>query len=132
MSSTAASCGSGKVYTASMALGAVFSKICVTVTRARKPLIAPRTSVCLSGQSPFTDPPLPMIPSDPADWPGDAANAASGWNVVTESATSSSVQEKTAKTDAKRYDQGPLRQCSISASPTFGLEPQHNRKRCLL
>src|SRR6266566_6207540 len=132
ISSTAASCGNGNVYTASIAFGAVFSKVCVTVTRAKNPLIAPRTSVCLSGQSPFCDPSLPMISSEPADWPGDAAKTASGWNVLTESAMNNNAHARIVRSDADRYDQGPLRQRSISASPTVELEPEHNRKRCLL
>ena len=49
--STAAMCGSGNTYTASILSAAVFWNSCVTVTRDRNPVMSAFTSVCFSGHS---------------------------------------------------------------------------------
>ena len=64
MSSTAASCGSGKTYTASIFSLVGLWNVCVTFTRAMKPEMSATTSVCSSGHS-INLPPSPGMRSAP-------------------------------------------------------------------
>src|SRR5262249_6472853 len=47
------------------------------------------------------------------------------------SARTNSAQEKIVRSEADRYDQGPLRQRGIDASPSFELEQERKTNRCL-
>src|SRR3954463_7964227 len=93
MPSTAALCGSGNMYTASIFCCASFWNSCTTFTCAMKPLISACTAVCLSGHEPATAPVGSRICSEPCVIAGapDCAKSGSAKNKHTKRAEGLSI-----------------------------------------